>query len=230
MQGCAGMWRRRDAGPETPPASQQQPSAPPGGSGRRAATPWDSAPPSRWAPSSPGTGRPATAAGPSLSGDPAAAGPLASAAASTGVDLTAQAALASATRGRSPPPPALRERARARARRPLAVGSARHSPHPLGRAGLGTLSGLPASMRSTAAVAGVETFLGQTPLLRVFCLRRAAGGLTNPRWGEGTELAKEAGQDQDWAAATGAERRSVGLVGWTGSWAGRSQTREWGLR
>lgn len=132
--------------------------------------------------------------------------------------------------GRSPPPPALRERARARARRPLAVGSARHSPHPLGRAGLGTLSGLPASMRSTAAVAGVETFLGQTPLLRVFCLRRAAGGLTNPRWGEGPELAKEAGQDQDWAAATGAERRSVGLVGWTGSWAGRSQTREWGLR
>lgn len=104
VQGCAGMWRRRDAGPETPPASQQQPSAPPGGSGRRAATPWDSAPPSRWAPSSPGTGRPATAAGPSLSGDPAAAGPLASAAASTGVDLTAQAALASATRGPLPAP------------------------------------------------------------------------------------------------------------------------------
>lgn len=111
----------------TPTSSLSGPRDPRGGLAGGAATPWDPGPsPARWGPCSPGTGGAAAAAEPSLSGDRAAAGPLASAAAATGVDLAAQEPQATTTLAPAPRPHLpCRERAPCPRAAALA-GSARH--------------------------------------------------------------------------------------------------------
>lgn len=150
-KGAARAPGRRARGP--PPFSITSASLEtPGDYGRGAATQWDPGPsPTRLGPVLTGTGRAATAAGPSLSDDETAAGPLASAPAATGVDLAPRPLGHHNPGARSRLPPALAGASPVPARAAPAVGSARH---PAGRRGAGLLerpSGLLESMRSRAA-------------------------------------------------------------------------------
>ena len=171
--------------------------------------------PIRWGPSSPGTGRAATTAGPSLSGDRAARRVLwPRAAAATGVDLAAQAPPATATRVSTPRPHLpFRERAPCRALRP--AGRREREPPRREPASRSALAG-----SSRACAAGPRGSILRTNSASPGLQCAAAGGLANRRG--------EAGQAQDWAAAP-ADRESLRPETWTGGRCGDAQRELGGL-
>lgn len=144
--------------------------------------------PTRWGPSSPGNGRAATVAGPSLSGDREAASPLASAATATGVNLATQTPQATTTSAPVPSPHLhSRERAPCPPARSRGLSGARGT---RGAAGpWESLSVFLVSMRSRTHFGSELRFSGFSP-----------------------RGAEEAGKAQDWVAASGAEpNRTSGL-------------------
>lgn len=175
--------------------------------------------PTHWGLSSPGTGQAATAAGPSLSGYREVAGPLASAATATGVNLAAQAPQGTTTRTPVPRPHLLsreRARARARARRPEGLSGARSIPR--GRTPLGT------PKQTTGEHAQQSPFWGRTPLFRAFPARCRAGDPTNRHWRWGYGPQKMRGKPKIGWRPTGAE--TCGLD--RGSCSRSSKTSGWG--